>query len=184
MRPLHTAGTELMHVDNFPRTIEHMSTVLQSTFTIASTAFAPGASIPTRYTCDGLQMSPPLTISGAPADTHSLVLIVNDPDVPEAVRPSRNFLHWLVYDIPAGISELPESVKIGTMGKNDRGANAYTGPCPPPQYEPREHRYDFALYALDTTLGLPGGATKEEVLAAMQGHVIAETHLVGRYARP
>lgn len=173
-----------MRVDNFPRMIEHMNTMLERHFGITSSAFAPHGTIPARYTCDGAQVSPPLTITGTPAEAQSLVLIVSDPDVPTAVRASGTFLHWLVYDIPPGVTELPEGVQIGIAGENDAGAHGYAGPCPPPQYEPREHRYDFALYALNTTLGLAPGASKQDVMDALAGHVIAEAHLVGRYARP
>jgi hypothetical protein len=179
----HTALTSaMMRIDHFPEIFRRM-TMLQHSFSLSSTAFAPNGLIPSRYTCDGEDLNPPLSIGGTPSDTLSLALIVEDPDVPRQLKPDGTFLHWLVYNIPPAVTEILEGTHIGAQGLNSSGTRGYIGPCPPPQYEPREHRYLFTLYALDTTLNLPEGATKAEVLAAMQDHVIAETHLTGLYRR-
>jgi Raf kinase inhibitor-like YbhB/YbcL family protein len=158
-----------------------------STLSLTSPAFADGGAMPARYTCDDQRdMSPPLSIAGVPAETQSLVLIMDDPDIPQEVKTTYGidvFDHWVLYDMPADMREMSEGVVAGTAGKNGAGQNAYTGPCPPPQYEPKEHRYIFILYALDTMLGLPAGATKAEVVAAMEGHILAQARLIGRYQR-
>lgn len=183
----HTAetparGTGMMKIDSFPQIVKRM-TMLQQNFSLSSSAFRQNGSIPPRYTCDGEQMSPPLSIAGTPSGTLSLALIAEDPDVPKQLKPDGTFLHWLVYNIPPAVTEMLEGTQVGTQGQNGSGKPGYTGPCPPTQYEPREHRYIFMLYALDTMLNLPEGATKDQVLAAMQGHVIAETRLVGVYQK-
>ncbi|MBM3272599.1 YbhB/YbcL family Raf kinase inhibitor-like protein [Candidatus Kaiserbacteria bacterium] len=158
--------------------------------TISSPAFADGASIPRAFTCDGQHnLSPALSIAGVPAEAQSLALIMDDPDIPQAAREARGidaWDHWTLFDLPADTSEIPEGglpAGVGTTGVNTNGTNAYTGPCPPPQFEPSEHRYIFTLYALDTTLELPGGSTKAQVLAVMEGHIIESARLVGRYKR-
>jgi len=152
--------------------------------TLASSAFAQNGTIPAKYTCDGdRKLSPPLTFSGVPEGTKSLVLIMDDPDVPKALRPDGVFDHWTVFNLPPETREIPEGANIGTAGLNGAGTEGYTGPCPPPQYEPSEHRYIFKLYALDSLLALPAGATKQEVLAALVSHLLASAELVGRYSR-
>ena len=155
--------------------------------TLSSPAFKNNGTIPAEYTCDGdRKLSPPLAISGVPEGTKSLVLIMDDPDIPDAVRESRGidaFDHWVFYDIPADIEKIPEGDGVGTTGLNSAGTGGYTGPCPPPEYEPREHRYIFKLYALSAPLGLSPGATKKEVLEALVPLLLAETELVGRYSR-
>lgn len=151
---------------------------------IASPEFAYGARIPAKFTCDAdAPPSPALEFSGVPDGAVSLALVMDDPDVPAEVRPERNFDHWVLFDIPPETPGIPEGGSAGTKGANGRGAPEYAGPCPPPQYEPSEHRYYFRLYALDTMLSLPEGATKQEVLDAMLGHVIEEAHLMGTYRR-
>lgn len=149
--------------------------------TITSTAFKDGDMIPSQYTCDGRDISPPLAWSGVPEGTRTLALIGDDPDAPGKV-----WVHWVVFDLPASATGLPEGVPGrgsitggGTQGKNDFGKTGYGGPCPPSG----THRYYFKLYALDTTLGLPSGATKQQVLDAMKGHVKGEAQLIGKYAR-
>lgn len=154
-----------------------------STLTLTSPAFENGSSIPSRFTCDGDNMSPPLSWSGVPEGTKSLALIMDDPDVPKALKPDGVFDHWTLFNIPPETREIPEGGSVGVPGVNGAGKKAYTGPCPPPQYEPSEHRYFFRLYALDTMLSLSSGASKKEVLAVMQGHILAETELLGRYKR-
>lgn len=156
-----------------------------SSFVLTSSVFTDGASIPMVYTCDGTRtLHPPLSIRGIPEGAQSLALIVHDPDVPKVLKPDGIFDHWVAFNIPATTTEIAEGEVIGVMGANGAGKSAYTGPCPPREYEPSEHRYIFTLYALDTSLPLPEGATKAQVLAAMGGHVLAETKLVGRYRRP
>lgn len=97
--------------------------------------------------------------------------------------PSGVFVHWVLFNIPASITEITEGAHIGTAGANGAGKSAYAGPCPPPQYEPAEHRYFFTLYALDTELQLKPGASKDEVMKAMQGHVLAQSRLTGKYKK-
>ena len=151
---------------------------------IISFAFEQDALIPSKYTCDGNgRLNPPLTISGVPEGTKSLALIVDDPDVPKQLRPDGTFTHWVLFNIPAETKEIPEGGNPGTPGANTGGGRAYTGPCPPPQYEPSEHRYVFKLYALDIELNLQSGAAKDEVLEAMKDHIITEAELTGRYKR-
>lgn len=151
---------------------------------LTSSAFEHESTIPEKYTCDGANINPPLEISEIPEGTVSLVLIMDDPDVPAQIREDQMFDHWVHFNIPAETTRIEEgSVIVGVAGSNTRGTPAYTGPCPPPQYQPSEHRYYFKLYALDTELGLAEGATKKEVEAAMQGHVLAQADLMGRYDR-
>lgn len=143
---------------------------------LTSSAFQQNQSIPATYTCDGVNHHPPLTISDVPAEAQSLALVVEDPDAP-----TKTFTHWLLYDLPPSIRQIPEKeVPLkGTDGVNDFGALDYRGPCPPSG----THHYIFRLFALDTELGLPEGALKEDVLAKMEGHVLARTELVGTYSR-
>ncbi len=162
---------------------EDTSRMTISALTLASPAFEAGASIPSKFTCDGEHINPSLSISGVPEGARSLALIMDDPDVPKALRPDGVFDHWVLFNIPPDTKEIPESGSAGVVGANGAGKNAYAGPCPPTQYEPSEHRYFFKLYALDATLSLQEGATKAEIEKAMQGHIVAQTELVGRYKR-
>ena len=159
--------------------------------TLTSAAFENNGMIPARYTCDGdRELSPPLTISGVPEVAKSLVLIMDDSDVPEVKKKEFGlsaFDHWILFNIPpppAGTAlEIKEGNAVGTPGATTRGELKYVGPCPPPEYEPSEHRYIFKLYALMEPLTLPAGATKGEVMDALAPFVIAETELTGRYSR-
>ena len=108
---------------------------------------------------------------------------MDDPDVPKVLRPDGVFDHWTLFNIPSTTTEIPEGGTAGTEGKNGAGNSRYTGPCPPAQYEPSEHRYFFKLYALDTELSLPEGASKADVLKAMEGHVLGQAELIGKYKR-
>jgi Raf kinase inhibitor-like YbhB/YbcL family protein len=151
------------------------------TLRIQSSSFADGGAIPSRYTCDGRNGSPELDFSGVPAGTKSLALICDDPDAPSGV-----WVHWVIFDLPASTAKLPESAPAGAkppagglQGKNDFGKLGYGGPCPPSG----THRYEFKLYALDTELKLPAGSSKAQVVSAMQGHVLAEAKLTGKYSR-
>jgi Raf kinase inhibitor-like YbhB/YbcL family protein len=149
-------------------------------FTLTSPVFADGAAIPTRYTCDGENRSPLLTWSDAPEGARSFALIVDDPDAPAGT-----FTHWVLYDIPVDVRELSENVPEATPGVSGRNSfrkTGYGGPCPPPQDE--AHRYRFVLHALDTdSVGLPNGASREELEAQMSGHVLGTAQLVGTYRR-
>lgn len=148
---------------------------------LQSTAFTDNGMIPFLYTCDGQDISPPLSWGTPPTGTQSLALIVDDPDAP-----GRTFVHWVVYDIPPETRQLPQAIPSeptlsggGTQGKNDFGKLGYGGPCPPSGI----HRYFFKLYALDRELELKSGETKAQLEAAISGHILAMTELIGRYAR-
>lgn len=149
-------------------------------FRITSPAFADGAAIPARHTCDGEDRSPRLTSSDAPDGTRSFVLVVDDPDAPNGT-----FTHWVLYDIPAEAAELGENVPEGTVGtsiRNSFGRAGYGGPCPPPGDAP--HRYRFTLHALDIpSLGLSADATRDQVEARMDAHILRTAQLVGMYER-
>jgi hypothetical protein len=156
---------------------------MSSTLTLNTSAFEQGQTIPSKYTCDGDNVSPPLSFGGVPEGTKTLALIMDDPDVPKQLKPDGVFDHWTLFNITPDTREIPENGSAGTAGANGAGKSAYTGPCPPAQYEPSEHRYFFRLYALDGELDLPAGASKNDVLTAMEGHIISEVELMGRYKR-
>jgi Raf kinase inhibitor-like YbhB/YbcL family protein len=151
-------------------------------FVLETKVFPKGGEIPSKYTCSGQDVSPALSWSGAPQATKSFALIVEDPDAP-----SGTFTHWVVYDLPPGTHQLPENVSQtddlsggGRQGRNGFRRTGYGGPCPPPG---KAHRYFFRLYALDSTLNLPAGASRQEVESAMRGHLIAQAELMGKFAR-
>lgn len=160
---------------------------MDTKLTLTSSAFENDGIIPAKYTCDGDgKLSPPLLIRGVPEEAKSLALIMDDPDIPDVARKTHGisaFDHWTLFNIPPETSEIPEGGTAGTPGVNTSGNPYYIGPCPPPQYEPSEHRYVFRLYALRAPLELKTGATKKEVLSALAPLVVAEAELVGRYAR-
>lgn len=156
--------------------------VVVKRFNLTSSVFGNGERIPDKYTCKGTDLSPPLRWEGYPEETVSFVLIVEDPDAPGGT-----FTHWVIYNIPAHVSELGEGVSkverlpFGALqGLNDFNKVGYGGPCPPPG---KPHRYVFKIYALDTMLDLDPGASKDDVLKAMGGHILAETTLTGIYSR-
>ncbi|MDP6606881.1 MAG: YbhB/YbcL family Raf kinase inhibitor-like protein [Dehalococcoidia bacterium] len=140
---------------------------------VASPAFAAGAPIPARYSCDGADVSPPLTIANVPAEAVSLVLIVDDPDAPGAT-----WDHWVAFDIPVTLAIAEGVGAIGTAGRNSWGDKTYGGPCPPSG----THRYFFKLYAISADLGLPSGATKQQVEEVMAGQILAQAELIGLYS--
>ncbi len=144
---------------------------------LQSPAFEHQGPIPRRYTCDGEDIAPPLTWGPAPMATRSWALIMDDPDAPAGT-----WDHWIVYDIPPEVTQLAEGAPPpGRQGRNSWGRIGYGGPCPPPG---PAHHYVFRIYALDIpSLGLPDGATKAQVLAAMEGHILAQATLVGTYGR-
>jgi len=152
--------------------------------TLTSPAFAFGEPIPTRYTCEGNDISPALAWRGVPDNARSLVLIVDDPDAPDPAAPQRTWVHWVLYNIPSDATGLPEGVMAdlprNTLeGVNDWGRTGYGGPCPPIG----RHRYFFRLYALDRHLPDLGKVGKAEVEAAMREHIVAEATLVGTYQK-
>ena len=148
--------------------------------TISSPNFRANGTIPVRFTCDGENISPKLIFLNVPERTRSLALTVEDPDVPISIRTDGMWNHWVVWNMPPTTVEINEGdVPPGIVGVNTRGNTAYGGPCPPD----REHRYIFTLYAVDSLVGLPQGSTKEEFLQALNGHVIEQAELVGRYNR-
>ena len=154
-----------------------------STFFLRSSAFMNDTYIPRKYTCDGEDISPDLYWGDFPPGTQSFVIIMEDPDAPFGV-----FVHWIVYDIPYYMTNLRENLPktsvvdgIFKQGINDFGKIGYNGPCPP---RGMPHRYFIRIYAIDIpTLGLPPGSTKEDVRHAMEGHILAQTYLMGRYGR-
>jgi Raf kinase inhibitor-like YbhB/YbcL family protein len=155
-----------------------ISTPLRSTLTLTSDAFANNGTIPTAYTCAGAGTSPALAWSGAPAATTEFVLIVHDPDAPLA----GGFTHWIVVDLPAAASSLPAAVPAGdTIAGGGSQLVAYRGMCPPAGAA--AHHYHFRLYALGSPVDLNPDPTKDSVEAAIQGHILAQTDLVGLFGR-
>ncbi|MBI4068037.1 YbhB/YbcL family Raf kinase inhibitor-like protein [Candidatus Kaiserbacteria bacterium] len=153
------------------------------TFSLTSPVFSQGDSIPSQYTCDGANMSPPLVFGDVPEGTQSFALIMDDPDVPKQLRPDGVFDHWVMFNIPPATVAIAEGESLGISGANGVGKATYTGPCPPSQYEPSEHRYFFRAYALDTMLSISEKSSKSDVLAAIETHVLGEAALMGRYKR-
>jgi Raf kinase inhibitor-like YbhB/YbcL family protein len=155
------------------------------TIKITSTAFQAGGSIPSKYTCEDRDLSPPLAWSGAPDGTKSFALIVDDPDAPDPAKPQRMYVHWVVYNIPAATVALAENAskkglpKGAVQGKNDWGKAEYGGPCPPIG----RHRYFFKLYALDTELTGLSSPTKADLERAIHGHVLDSGELIGTYQK-
>jgi Raf kinase inhibitor-like YbhB/YbcL family protein len=152
-------------------------------FSITSIAFAQGQEISDKYTCDGSDISTPLSWKNQPEGTQSLVLIMDDPDAPDPEAPKMTWVHWLLYNLPADSSGLPEAVSnnqlpAGTLqGTNNWGRTGYGGPCPPIG----RHRYFFKLYALDSTLPDLRNPDKECLLQSIKGHVLEEVELMGTY---
>jgi Raf kinase inhibitor-like YbhB/YbcL family protein len=152
------------------------------TIELTSSAFESGDNLPMRYTCDGAGVSPPLQWRYAPDETKSLVLICDDPDAPRGA-----YSHWVLYDIPPRIQQLPEGVSPGgrlswggVQGRNDAGHVQYTAPCPP---SGPAHHYYFRLYALDEQPELPPGATRQQVLDRIRDHIMDQAELISLYAR-
>ena len=144
--------------------------------TLTSDAFANGQSIPVKYSCRGNNISPARAWNDPPPGAKSFALIVDDPDAPMGT-----WVHWVLYNIPDGTRSLQENMDTGAMsvGKNSSGKMRYDGPCPPSG----THRYFFKLYALDSTLSLSPGVTKEQVLKAMEGHILAQGELMGTFSK-
>lgn len=153
------------------------------TLILKSSAFSHEGRIPPKYTCDGENMSPPLSWEGAPPDTKSFVLIVEDPDVPKELVPEGVFYHWVLFNISKETKGIDEGASAGTGGNNSSNTWSYYGPCPPTQFEPSTHRYIFTLYALDSTLDFSRGASKQMIEDAMKEHILDKTELIGSYSR-
>jgi len=155
------------------------------TLKLASAAFAEGGAIPRKYTCQGEDISPPLSWSGIPRETKSLVLIVDDPDAPDPKAPKMTWVHWILYNLPADSAGLGEGVKADALppgtapGLNDWKRAAYGGPCPPIG----RHRYFHKLYALNTKLSGLDQPNKAAIEAAMKGHILAQATLIGTYLK-
>jgi Raf kinase inhibitor-like YbhB/YbcL family protein len=151
---------------------------------ITSSAFGPNAEIPVKHTCEGADTSPALAWSGTPPNTKSYALIVDDPDAPDPKAPKMTYVHWVLYDIPASVTNFGEGASKqlpsgAREGVNDWKRTGWGGPCPPIG----RHRYFFKLYALDVTLGDLGSPDKPTLLSAMEGHVLAQGELVGTYQK-
>jgi len=152
-----------------------VSTIPMQALTLTSTAFKHEGPIPKQYTCDGQNISPVLAWEYVPDGTKSFALIIDDPDAP-----SKTWVHWIVYNIPADVRRLPQNDSKYLMGLNDFDTTKYDGPCPPSGM----HRYRFTLYALDTMIPTAAQApNKDRLLNAMQGHILEQTVLVGTYTR-
>jgi len=153
--------------------------------TLTSPVIGHNEDIPARFTCDGDDVSPPLSWSGVPADAKSLVLIVDDPDAPDPKAPRMTWVHWVLYNIPPGATGIPEGAAAknlpkGTLeGVNDWKRTGYGGPCPPIG----RHRYFHKLYVLDTVLPDLGRPTKAKLEGAMRGHILMQAELIGTYQR-
>jgi len=154
--------------------------------TLTSSAFGHNETIPPQYTCDGVNTPPPLSVSGVPEEAAALVLVMDDPDIPNEIKEAQGiqkYNHYVVYNIPPDATDLSTGVMEGTPGLNSRGDDSYMGPCPPAEYEPTEHRYVFRLYAVNEELTFETTPTLDEVEAAAKEHMIDQTELIGRYER-
>ena len=155
------------------------------TLTLKSNAFEDGASIPAKYTCTGKDISPPLSWLNVPANTQSLALIIDDPDAPDPRAPKTTWVHWVVYNIPPDTTQFYEHTTSANLppgtkqGVNDWGRTGYGGPCPPIG----RHRYVHKLYAIDKVLDDLNNPTKAKLEAAIKGHIIAHTQLIGTYQK-
>ncbi|MEK7303068.1 MAG: YbhB/YbcL family Raf kinase inhibitor-like protein [Pseudomonadota bacterium] len=162
-----------------------MAALILTVLTLTSTSFSHNDTIPSRYTCDGKNISPALNWTGIPEGTQSLVFIVDDPDAPDPAAPKMTWVHWVLYNIPPSATGLAEGISeknllSGTLqGINDWKRTSYGGPCPPIG----NHHYYHKLYALDTVLPDLRHPTKAALEHAMQGHIIAQSELIGRYQR-
>lgn len=155
---------------------------ISMSLTLTSPAFREGESIPSKYTCDGENISPEFTIENVPEGTESFVLVMDDPDIPDTVKQARGiekFDHWAVYNIPPTTMTIGEGAIVGEMGLNSKGTTTYTGSCPPD----REHRYFFRLYALSGTLNFIKTPTLDELETAAQSMMLEKATLMGKYER-
>ncbi len=152
---------------------------------VTSSAFEQGGKIPSRFTCEGNDTSPPLSWTGAPSETKTFALIVDDPDAPDPEKPQRVYVHWVAYNIPGNTTTLQEDASRKGLpgnaphGRNDWDKRQYGGPCPPIG----RHRYFFKIYALDTELSFVAPPTKNDLLNEMKGHILAQGELMGTYQK-
>jgi Raf kinase inhibitor-like YbhB/YbcL family protein len=150
-----------------------MAGITIATLEVSSSAFESNGYIPSKYSCEGQSINPPIAVKGIPSGTNSLALIVDDPDAPNG-----NFNHWVMWNINPNAT-IGENTAPGTQGNNGKGSASYTGPCPPSGV----HHYHFKIYALDTKLDLAPGAGKADLETAMTGHIIGKGELVGLYKK-
>jgi Raf kinase inhibitor-like YbhB/YbcL family protein len=147
---------------------------------LSSPAFKNNGKIPIKYTCQGLDINPPLVISDVPTGTKSFVLVMEDIDVSENIQRDRRWIHWLAYNIDPKIREIPEGTsEVGILGQNTGGKNLYMGPCPPD----KSHRYFFRIYALNKLLELPEGISIEFLLHSIHGSILGQAETMGRYEK-
>ncbi len=187
----------LLNQAHAPTVDEELLGVIENTMPmkLTSTAFEHGATIPSKYTCDGEGSNPPLSVSDVPEGTKSFVVVMDDSDLPQEIKNTMGitkFNHWVEYNIPiTEDGELlpenyynnPEIEPIGIAGKNSRGEEKYSGPCPPPQYEPKTHAYVFRVYALSKMLMFDKTPTLDEVEDRAKQHMLQNAELVGYYTR-
>ena len=177
-----TASIVACHSQSKPATpVAETATPNKNELKLTSVAFQQGQPIPRQYTCDGINVSPPLEWSGVPKSARTIAIIADDPDAP-----SGTWVHWVLYNLPADnigvVENVPstETLKAGAFqGKNDFGKIGYGGPCPPSG----THRYFFKVYALDSDVPLTAGATKADLEKAMSGHIVLQGQLMGTYRR-
>jgi len=180
--PIHKPRTEVPAVPEFVSAgMDKNKEAKKMQIKITSPAFEDEGMIPARYTCDGENVSPPLTLDGIPENTQSIALIADDPDAP-----GRTFTHWLIFDLPPDTNQLSENIPMQATltsgakhGENDFGKTGYGGPCPPSG----THRYYFRAYALDSKTGLKPGISKTQLLEAVNEHLIAQGQIMGKYKR-
>ena len=167
----------------------HKATVNQNktmSLSLTSPVFANGATIPTPYTCDGKNGNPPFVIGGVPEGTKAFALVMDDPDIPAAIKVSRGiekFNHWALYNIPADTRQIEPNTAVGLLGLNSQSERNYIGPCPPPDMEPFTHRYIFRLYALGEELTFEEPPTLDELETAAKKVALESTELMGVYSR-
>lgn len=170
----------LFFAKNYKKNLVNMDKInmaknISDSLKITSSAFSDNSLIPAKYTCDGENINPPLEISGVPESAKSLALIVDDPDAPVGL-----WIHWVAWNINPKTKSIPEGIQsVGVNGLNTRGKAGYDGPCPPD----KEHRYFFKIFALDTQLDIPQKGTADDLLKAMDGHIVEKAELIGRYNR-
>ena len=155
-------------------TLAFMAFTAQPTFNVSSAAFTANGAIPAKYSCEGAEVSPPLTITGIPAGAKSLAIIVHDPDAPKA----GGVTHWVAWNLPA-TGNIPENFKGAQQGLNSDNKPGYKGMCPPDG----THHYYFMVYALDSKLSISSQTDKAGLEKAMEGHTLAQAELIGLYTK-